>query len=191
MAKYNVSDEKLYGKFRAEVKNINDPLKRGRIEVKCESLMPNASSLGWAESCFMPGTFNLPRKGDFVWIEFEEGDIDHPIWVGIMPTRKYVKEYLFEGYSDRVNYDHLISVFRTSHFKVNFKNNDLKGNEQLVIEDKAGTKVTFDTDNGSLLIDSNNDFLVTYNGEQKSTKGSGTPYKNKPSAKEVTKMEME
>ena len=109
--------DKLWGKYRAEVLDIADPDKRGRIKVKCENLMPDKPELGWAESCFMPGEFNLPRKGDFVWIEFEQGDISLPVWVGIMPTRKYVKEFLFQEYGDRLNYDTKIRIFRTPMHK--------------------------------------------------------------------------
>lgn len=115
MAKFNIADEKLWGKYRAEVLDIDDEEMRGRVLVKCETLMPDKPELGWAESCFMPGHFFLPRKGDFVWIEFEEGDIDLPIWVGIMPTRKYVKEFLFEKYSDRTHYDKDIRILRSEN----------------------------------------------------------------------------
>jgi hypothetical protein len=87
---------KLYGKYRAITLDINDPEMRGRVLVQCPKLS-NKSALGWAESCFPPGMFFLPKKGDFLWIEFEEGDIHKPVWVGIMPTRAYVRDYLQMG----------------------------------------------------------------------------------------------
>lgn len=83
----------LIGKYRAQVVDIKDPEKRGRILVKSPKVLNN-HQLGWAESCFMPGHFFLPRKNDWVWIEFEGGDVHKPIWVGIMPTRAYVRDYL-------------------------------------------------------------------------------------------------
>jgi hypothetical protein len=83
----------LYGKYRAIVLDTADPEMRGRVLVQCPKLS-NKSALGWAESCFPPGMFFLPKKGDFLWIEFEEGDIHKPVWVGIMPTRNYVRDYL-------------------------------------------------------------------------------------------------
>jgi hypothetical protein len=92
------STTKLYGKYRAIVLDINDPEMRGRVLVQCPKLS-NKSALGWAESCFPPGMFFLPKKSDFVWIEFEEGDIHKPVWVGIMPTRNYVRDYLQRGYA--------------------------------------------------------------------------------------------
>jgi Type VI secretion system/phage-baseplate injector OB domain len=83
----------LLGKFRAQVINNKDPEMRGRLLVKSPRVLNN-HELGWAESCLPPGYFTLPRKLDWVWIEFEEGDVNKPIWVGIMPTRAYTRDYL-------------------------------------------------------------------------------------------------
>lgn len=89
----NPNSTKLFGKYRAQVLNITDPEMRGRILVKSPKVLNN-HELGWAESCFMPGQFFLPRKQDYVWIEFEEGDVHKPIWMGIMPTRAYVRDFI-------------------------------------------------------------------------------------------------
>lgn len=79
------SDYKLWGKYRGLVfKNI-DPEMRGRILVK----VPDVSNdeLTYAMPC-VPiagpgmGTFFLPPIGSSVWIEFEQGNPDYPIWVG-------------------------------------------------------------------------------------------------------------
>lgn len=87
--------EKLFGKYRGEVINNKDEEKRGRVLVKVPSL--GDVELGWAEACLPPSTFAIPQRGDFVWLEFEEGDIDNPIWVGILPTNDYFK-ILLEGF---------------------------------------------------------------------------------------------
>lgn len=100
-------DHKLYGKYKAFVRDTNDPEKRGRIRCFCPQVMgdedgPN-SWLWWAEAC-LPyaggGTaldFAVPlSKADLghespVWVEFEGGSADHPIWVGsgvYAPTTK-------------------------------------------------------------------------------------------------------
>lgn len=88
-----MSDNKLFGKYKAEVVNVNDPEKRGRIRVVCPRAMNNDTPLEWAECCFSPGIFTLPKKGDKVWIEFEEGHIDNPIWSGIVMTKDYIKKF--------------------------------------------------------------------------------------------------
>ena len=76
----------LTGKFRGKVVDNNDPLKRGRIR----PLVPAVSEhpLAWAEPCFQyigdqQDQYLLPPVGANVWIEFERGDVDYPVWVGI------------------------------------------------------------------------------------------------------------
>jgi uncharacterized protein involved in type VI secretion and phage assembly len=76
----------FYGKYRGVVTNINDPAGLGRIKAMVEYPMGRQES-GWAEPS-VPfggrgmGFFALPKKGAGVWIEFEQGDQDHPIWSG-------------------------------------------------------------------------------------------------------------
>lgn len=77
---------KYYGKYRAEVVDINDPEKRSRIKVICPSVLGEGNS-PWCEICVPVaydggGDFCLPKIGEFVWIEFEEGDSNKPIYVG-------------------------------------------------------------------------------------------------------------
>jgi uncharacterized protein involved in type VI secretion and phage assembly len=78
--------EKFYGKYRGTVVNNIDPMQIGRIQV----LVPDVSGLlpsSWAMPC-MPiagkqmGAFVVPQIGAGVWVEFEHGDPDYPIWVG-------------------------------------------------------------------------------------------------------------
>lgn len=76
----------FYGKYRGTVVNNIDPMQLGRIM----AIVPDVSGLpptSWAMPC-MPitgkqsGVFVVPQVGSGVWIEFEQGDPDHPIWVG-------------------------------------------------------------------------------------------------------------
>src|SRR5690349_17945503 len=77
---------KYYGKYRGLVVNNVDPMQIGRLLVSCVDV-GNGLPLGWAMPC-MPiaginmGMLSLPLPGSGVWVEFEQGDIDHPIWVG-------------------------------------------------------------------------------------------------------------
>ena len=73
------------GKYRGKVLNNIDPLMLGRII----PLVPGVSELplSWALPCAPyagdgVGFFALPPIGANVWIEFEGGDPNHPIWVG-------------------------------------------------------------------------------------------------------------
>ena len=78
--------KKYYGKYRGTVVNNVDPLQIGRIQV----MVPDVSNLllsSWAWPCapvagMQMGLFTVPPIGAGVWVEFEQGDPDYPIWVG-------------------------------------------------------------------------------------------------------------
>lgn len=76
----------FYGKYRGIVTDIEDPLFQGRIKAKVPDVLGDDES-GWAMPC-VPfggngmGFFALPKKDAGVWIEFEHGDPDYPIWSG-------------------------------------------------------------------------------------------------------------
>ncbi len=80
------SSVQYFGKYRGTVLNNVDPMQMGRIQV----LVPDVSGVvptSWAMPC-MPygginaGMFAVPLPGTGVWVEFEQGDPDYPIWVG-------------------------------------------------------------------------------------------------------------
>ncbi|RUT02472.1 baseplate assembly protein [Dulcicalothrix desertica PCC 7102] len=80
------SGRKFYGKFQGTVVNNIDPLKQGRLQV----LVPDVGSLSpstWAKPCvplggLQMGMYLIPPIQAGVWVEFENGDPDYPIWVG-------------------------------------------------------------------------------------------------------------
>ena len=77
---------KFYGKYRGKVTDINDPLMIGRIRAQVPDVMGDEES-GWAMPCAPfggsgMGFFALPKVDAGVWIEFEQGNPDHPLWSG-------------------------------------------------------------------------------------------------------------
>ena len=81
-----MSNNPFYGKYRGTVINNIDPLLIGRIQ----AIVPDVSGLlpsSWAMPCvpvagLNMGMFTVPPIGAGVWMEFERGDPDYPIWVG-------------------------------------------------------------------------------------------------------------
>ena len=81
-----MADVKYYGKYRATVVNNVDPMQIGRIQV----MVPDVSNLiptTWAMPCFpiagkQMGAYLIPQVGAGVWVEFEQGNPDYPIWTG-------------------------------------------------------------------------------------------------------------
>jgi uncharacterized protein involved in type VI secretion and phage assembly len=78
--------QKFYGKYRATVLNNIDPMQIGRIQV----IVPDVSNViptSWAMPCvpvagIQMGMYTVPPIGSGVWVEFEQGDPDYPVWVG-------------------------------------------------------------------------------------------------------------
>ena len=76
----------FYGKYRGTVENNIDPLMLGRIQVSAPAVLGD-TTLAWAMPC-VPyagsgvGLFLIPPVGANVWVEFEGGDPDYPIWTG-------------------------------------------------------------------------------------------------------------
>jgi len=76
----------FFGKYRGTVAQNQDPLQLGRVQVSVPAVL-GEGSLSWA----LPaapyagpgvGLFAVPPTGANVWVEFEGGDPNHPIWSG-------------------------------------------------------------------------------------------------------------
>jgi uncharacterized protein involved in type VI secretion and phage assembly len=75
-----------YGKYRGKVESNFDELNLGRIQVSVPSVLGSGTH-SWAMPCAPyggngVGFFAIPPKGANVWVEFEGGDPDYPIWAG-------------------------------------------------------------------------------------------------------------
>jgi uncharacterized protein involved in type VI secretion and phage assembly len=76
----------FFGKYRGVVTDNMDPLMVGRIRARVPDAMGDQES-GWALPCAPfggdgMGFFAVPKVGAGVWIEFEHGDPDYPVWSG-------------------------------------------------------------------------------------------------------------
>jgi len=76
----------FYGKFRGVVSDNGDPNNLGRIRAKVPDVYGEEES-GWALPSVpyagkSVGLFLVPPTNALVWIEFEHGDPDYPIWSG-------------------------------------------------------------------------------------------------------------
>ena len=78
--------KRYYGKYRGLVLDNIDPLQIGRILAQVPDLLGETPST-WAMPCvpaagIQAGCFIVPPIGSQVWMEFEQGDPDYPIWSG-------------------------------------------------------------------------------------------------------------
>jgi hypothetical protein len=77
---------RYYGKYRGTVIDNIDPEQIGRILVMVPDVLGLTPS-SWAMPCvpaagIQSGVFVVPPIGSGVWVEFEQGDPDYPIWTG-------------------------------------------------------------------------------------------------------------
>lgn len=101
-----------FGKYRGKVNNTTDTEKMGRIQVSCPFVL-GTNALAWAMPCvpfagIAEGFFMPPTVGSNVWVEFEQGDINRPIWSGgfwgpqqmpphvVSPTTRTIKTQTIE-----------------------------------------------------------------------------------------------
>jgi hypothetical protein len=78
---------RLFGFYAAVVKDIDDPLKLGRVRVVAPNVYGESLS-PWCSACFSmalgvdKGSVTIPALHSYVWISFEEGDPSAPIYFG-------------------------------------------------------------------------------------------------------------
>jgi uncharacterized protein involved in type VI secretion and phage assembly len=129
---------KYFGKYRGVVTGNNDPMQLGRIQAKVPDVLGEHEST-WAMPS-MPyagrnvGLFLIPPTDAQVWIEFEHGDPDYPIWTGCfwdsgeVPASPAVPE---------------MKVLKTDAGTITL--NDQKGSGSITIETTAGLKIVMNT----------------------------------------------
>lgn len=81
-------ERRFYGKYRGFVVENADPEKLGRLKLRIPSVLGDLVVTGWALPCVPyggnanQGMLFIPEVDAGVWVEFEEGDLEFPIWVG-------------------------------------------------------------------------------------------------------------
>lgn len=81
---------RFIGKYRGVVTHNEDPQKLLRLRARIPDLFGDQES-GWALPCLPmatrdAGVLAVPPVGAWVWIEFERGEPDHPVWTGCFFT---------------------------------------------------------------------------------------------------------
>lgn len=124
----------FFGKYRGKVESNVDPLQLGRVQVSVPAVLGDGR-MSWAMPCVpyagsSVGFFAIPPGGANVWVEFEGGDPDYPIWSGCfwgtgeVPASPAVAE---------------MKVLKTAVGTITI--NDLPGAGGITIETTTGAKI--------------------------------------------------
>jgi uncharacterized protein involved in type VI secretion and phage assembly len=135
---------KYFGKYRGFVADRDDPDRLGRLKLRVPSVLGGAVT-GWAWPAAPyaganRGLLFLPHEKDIVWVEFIEGELEHPVWSGGGWAKpggtSEIPEDAREHYPDT-------GVLRT-RFGLVIVMDDKSGSEKIVIRAKNGCEVTLD-----------------------------------------------
>lgn len=100
-----VAGTSVWGKHRGRVAGNDDPRGIGRLKVTVPGILGDEQA--WALPCAPfggsdgSGLLVLPEVGANVWIEFEGGDLAHPIWVGTYWSQGFDTSNDFGGWQRR------------------------------------------------------------------------------------------
>lgn len=124
---------RYYGTYRAFVYANTDPDNMNRLQLIIPHLNATAPSTNWAWPMGMWGGKDygvqmLPKVGDMVWVSFENGDPNFPLW----KHAGYGKEELPSEFSTPQHYG-----FKTPNGSI-LVINDNEGEEEILVKLKTG-----------------------------------------------------
>jgi hypothetical protein len=142
---------KFYGKYSGVViRNDDDKDNTGRIVVKVPSVFGTDAEVT-ARPCVPYGYFFIPPVGSKVWVEFEAGHTDYPLWVGTWyPQGTAPQQAAMSPPDNRV-------IQTASGHTIEIS--DKAGEEKITIKHRGNSFVTIDKD-GSVMIGNNKGSLI-------------------------------
>lgn len=179
-------DSRFYGKYRAFVSDNADPENRGRLRLQIPDALGDSIISGWALPCAPyggsagQGFFFIPDKDAGVWVEFEQGNLDYPVWVGTFWAKPGGTTEVPDPASSQS--PPTSKIIQTANHTIELA--DADGSEAITITDNAnnnvvslskdGFKITTDKDieltaKGGLKINADKDIELTAKGDLKIT----------------------
>jgi hypothetical protein len=156
-------ENQYFGKYRGIVIANADPQQLGRLRVWVPSLFPMPDDAtpaedspcvsDWAWPC-LPfgggakyGMFFVPECLSKVWVEYEEGNLDSPIWVGVFWSAPGGASEIPPVAQEMEAHDPQLRVLQTPSGHV-LEFCDKKGKETVTLRHKDGARLHFDEHGG-------------------------------------------
>jgi len=151
-----------YGKYRGKVVDNKDEWHRGRVRVSVPAVYGD-SDLSWAYPCTPyagkgVGFFTMPPVGANVWVEFEMGNPNYPIWSGCFWGDGEVPEETNDG-------DPMMKVWKTDMAVISIDDE----NGIVTIQVNNDTPQTIILENQKITIDNGNKSVIVLDGTLKVT----------------------
>lgn len=130
---------KYFGVTVGFVKDIQDDERLRRIRVLCPYIA-EGEPLMWASPCDTGRVDWLPKVGDMVFVSFQDGDVEHPVWLGLATSEQDLSDAF------RANYGSDFRIDRDYNGnKVEWKSDGIYfngGDEPVVLGDKNAVVLT-------------------------------------------------
>jgi uncharacterized protein involved in type VI secretion and phage assembly len=171
-------ERRFYGKYRGTVVDNEDPALLGRLKLSVPSVLGPDVVTGWATPCAPyggaadQGFLFIPERDAGVWVEFEEGDLEFPIWVGTFWSKPDADSQLPKPEADdgteasEVQDPPTRKIIKTlKGHTIQFEDAD-DAEAILVREGKQGHLITMNADGITIVDKSQNTILLSEDGIQ-------------------------
>ena len=172
-------ENQYFGKYRGIVISNVDPQQLGRLRIWVPSLFPTDDNAppdenspcvtDWAWPCLPfggspeQGFFFVPEPQSKVWVEYEEGNLDSPIWVGVFWSAPGgTTEIPTEAQAMDSNKPQLRVLKTPSGHVLEFS--DVDGKESILLRHKDGAMLSMD-ENGSVTITNKDKCFIYLNAQ--------------------------
>lgn len=139
----------FYGKYRGYVVDNADPEKLGRLKVSVPAVLGKEIAV-WAYPCVPyggdadQGFFFIPEPKAGVWIEFEQGNADYPIWVGTFWSKKDGKSEVPKANGEAQDPPTQKIIKTKAGHTIQLE--DKEGEEKVIIKHKENSFISIDKD---------------------------------------------
>jgi uncharacterized protein involved in type VI secretion and phage assembly len=135
--KQSISSNQYLGKYRGRVIDNKDPDRLGRVKAEVPAVYGRGEFSDWALPCIPYAGKNvgwafIPDIDTHIWIEFENGNRDYPIWTGCY----WAEEELPESAKPDVK------ILKTKNITLTLEDTN---SDSIKIENQSGLKITMNS----------------------------------------------